>query len=140
MGGALFTFSRFVFVVGGVSILTGCPAAPPQTPVAMEDPTLNTSPIVMASGTEMRSLRPMLDHQRERLREIIDLAERRELHEGGPHMLRACKAESRNLDQIEARVEDITRMGGGSEREVDALGDELRRFSSRLDSLASALR
>jgi hypothetical protein len=142
MGRFGFSLSSLFVVVLSISALTGCPASTP--PPLMPDPETNepSRPIAMASGsgTEMRALRPMLDQQRERLREIIDLAERRELHEGGPHMLRACKEEARNLDQIETRVNDIMRMGGGSDNEVDAIGDDLRRFSNRLDSMMSALR
>jgi hypothetical protein len=135
-----FASSFSLIAVLSVSALVGCSSSTPPPLMPDPMPPEDSRPIAMGSGAEMRSLRPMLDQQRERLREIIDLAERRELHEGGPHMLRACKEESRNLDRLEARVEDIMRMGGGSDTEVDAISDDLRRFSTRLDSLTSALR
>jgi len=133
--------SLLVLVSLSLAALAGCDTVPPPATPLGPVPDDDSRPIAMGSGTELRTLRPMVDHQRERLREIIDLAERRELREGGPRgMLRTVKEESKNLDRIEARLDDLMRMGGGSNTEADSIGDDLQRFSSRLSSLESTLR
>jgi hypothetical protein len=93
----------------------------------------------IASSGDPATLRPTLQEQRDRLRELIDLAERRELHEGGPHMLRTAKEEARRLDALEARI-DATMRVGSPEPEVDELHGELRLSSLRLDRLDRSLR
>ena len=110
------------------------PPLPPSAPLAPE-PT--GAPIAVA--VDASALRPMADRQRARLRDLIDLAEQRELRESGPRMLRAAKEQSRELDRIEARIDDAMR-NGSSDGEVDEIHEQLRRFGARLDLLADTLR
>ena len=129
--------ATLLFVSVSLSTLTGCPAEPPPAwpppppPIELEE---RAAPI--AVSCDASSLRRVCEQ--ERLREVIDLAERREIHEGGPHLLKEAKAESRALDSIQARIEAA--QGGVSEDELDEIHVELRRFSARLTLLANDLR
>ncbi len=131
--------ATLLFVSVSLSTLTGCPAEPPPAwpppppPIELDE---RAAPI--AVSRDASSLKRVCEQERERLREVIDLAERREIHEGGPHLLKEAKAEARTLDSIQARIEAA--QGGVSEDELDEIHVELRRFSARLTLLADNLR
>jgi hypothetical protein len=129
----------YVLAMIALATLAGCPSQRPPlepddwrpTPVEPEVPIVATTP-------DVNSLRPIVEQQRERLRALIDLAERREINEGGPQLLKAAKSQAQVLDQIETRLNQAAREGA-SDDEVDLIHDDLRRFSSRLSLLADAL-
>jgi hypothetical protein len=77
----------------------------------------------------------MVDAERERLRGILDLAERRELVEGWPRMLATAKAHARDLDRIDGRLGHLA-----SESEAEELSQELHDFDIRLSAFAHTLR
>jgi hypothetical protein len=115
--------------------LTGCPGEPlppvpppPPPPVAVD-----STPI--AGGADSEELRAMVHAERERLRGIIDLAERRELVYGWPRMLARAKAHVRDLDQIDGRLGHVL-----SDSEADEVSQELHDFDTRLSAFAHTLR
>jgi predicted small lipoprotein YifL len=127
------------------SSLAACASAPPlPVPPDPPSPWRDGNPIAVDGANDSGSLRSSAEHQRERMTSLIDLAERRELREGGPKMLVAAKEQSRVLDGIEARLDAIDHDPslGSRERtaELDVVEEELRRFSARLDLLSDTLR
>lgn len=123
--------SSFVLALAALHVAGCWDAPPPRSP----DP-IASRPLAVA--TDASALRPMAERERERLRVLIDLAEQRELRDGGPPALREAKERSRELDRIEARIDEAARRGA-SDDELDAIHDELRRLSTRLTLLADTL-
>jgi hypothetical protein len=121
--------------------MAACASAPPMPPEFPTPPPIavDDGPIAVAVAVDAESLRPVADQQRERLRDIIDLAEHRELHENGPRMLKTAKEQSRVLDGIEGRIDVAMRLGS-RDAEIDQIHEDLRRLSTRLDLLAETLR
>src|SRR5688572_3516774 len=137
--------SSALLVVGIlVSLGLGCSSVPP--PIPPEPPPWNgggDGPIAIAASPDASTLRVAAERERERINALLDVAERRELREGGPPVLREMKEQARRLDKIEARLSEIDQGAvRASERdaELELVSDELRRVQSHVTLLAAAIR
>jgi hypothetical protein len=137
--------SSVLIVVGilvSASFVLGCPSQqPPLTPEPWNGGG-GDGPIAVAAAPDASSLRVLAERERERINALLDVAERRELREGGPPVLREMKEQARRLDKIETRLNEIDQgavRATDRDEELELVSVELRRLHTTVTLLADTL-
>jgi hypothetical protein len=136
-----------VLIVVGILVAAvsglGCSSQPPPLTPDTWNGGSGDGPIAVASAPDASSLRAFADQERERINALLDVAERRELREGGPPVLREMKEQARRLDKIEARLNEIDQgavRASARDEELELVSVELRRVHTSVTLLADTIR